>query len=376
MGATGDILLVGGYGVVGRRIAALLAPDFPDRLVIAGRNLSNAEALCTTLGHGARARALDVRDEATLQRALTGAGTIVSCVAQPDQGLLRESIARGLAYTDISPRLAYWRPDERLKEHAVRTGARVVLGAGLSPGISNIMARKLAVELGPVESIETDIFLSLGDEYGPDSLHHLVDSITQPFTLFEHGRLRSAAPFTAGVSIAFPAPVGRRTAYLFPWSNVVSYPHTLGAKTSIGRFALAPAWLGAAVSVLVRSGARTWLKRLGGTAGTSAIIDRLKRKYAGDDAYALVVRVQGRTGVRETSLAGAHQADVTAAGAAAIVHPLASRSLSKAGVFLPEQVIEHDAYFERIASWGYRPSDRDLTSRPGCREHQAHASPP
>jgi saccharopine dehydrogenase-like NADP-dependent oxidoreductase len=31
------ILIVGGYGVVGGRIAAELAPDYPDRVAIAGR---------------------------------------------------------------------------------------------------------------------------------------------------------------------------------------------------------------------------------------------------------------------------------------------------------------------------------------------------
>lgn len=46
-----DILLVAGYGV-GRRIAALLAPEFRNRVVIAGRKLLRAKALCTKLGHG------------------------------------------------------------------------------------------------------------------------------------------------------------------------------------------------------------------------------------------------------------------------------------------------------------------------------------
>jgi uncharacterized protein YbjT (DUF2867 family) len=41
---TGDLLIVGGYGVVGRRIAALLAPDFPGRVVITGRKLDSAQS--------------------------------------------------------------------------------------------------------------------------------------------------------------------------------------------------------------------------------------------------------------------------------------------------------------------------------------------
>ena len=32
------ILITGGYGTVGRRVAAYLAPGYPDRVVVAGRS--------------------------------------------------------------------------------------------------------------------------------------------------------------------------------------------------------------------------------------------------------------------------------------------------------------------------------------------------
>lgn len=49
-----DILVVGSYGVVGRRIAERLAPLFHERVVIAGRDEQKATALCRDLGEGAR----------------------------------------------------------------------------------------------------------------------------------------------------------------------------------------------------------------------------------------------------------------------------------------------------------------------------------
>ncbi|MFU8770967.1 MAG: KR domain-containing protein [Anaerolineales bacterium] len=42
MRARKKILIVGGYGEVGRRISAMLATDYADRLVIAGRNARKA----------------------------------------------------------------------------------------------------------------------------------------------------------------------------------------------------------------------------------------------------------------------------------------------------------------------------------------------
>ena len=85
-----------------------------------------------------------------------------------------------LAYTDLAPRLAFWEGAEKLSHEARRTGARILLGAGLSPGISNMMARQLAEAIGQIERIETAILLSVGDEYGPDSLNHVLESLTPP----------------------------------------------------------------------------------------------------------------------------------------------------------------------------------------------------
>jgi saccharopine dehydrogenase (NAD+, L-lysine-forming) len=350
-----DILIAGGYGVVGRRIAAALASRFPGRILIAGRDPSRAETLCNELGHGSRPRRIDIDDQASVHEALDHVGTVIACVAQPEMHLLRASIARGLAYTDIAPRLAFWQGAEQMADQARRTGARIVLGAGLSPGISNMMAAQMTRAIGRVDYIETAILLSLGDEYGPDSMHHVFESLIQPFRVLEEGRERSAVPFSEPVHVDFSGPFGTRKAYLFPWSDVVYYPKTLGANTSIGRFALEPAWASEFVSLMMRTGARRWLQRPGFLRGNRRAIDRLKRRYAGHDHFALVVTVQGSDRAMKMSLTGRHQADATAAGAAEIARALASGEVAEAGVWLPEQVISPESFFAGLATLGWRP---------------------
>lgn len=352
----GDILVVGGYGVVGRRIAARLALAFPDRVVIAGRDEARAASLCRELGHGTHARRIDVDDAASVATALDGVGTVMTCVAQRELHLLRTSIARGVAYTDIAPRLAFWQGAEEMSAEARRTGARILLGAGLSPGISNMMAARLAKTIGCVDRIETAILLSLGDEYGPDSLQHVLESVTQPFSILQDGRDRDAAPFSDGKRVVFPEPLGPRTAYLFPWSDVVYYPKTLGARSSIGRFALEPRWTAGLAALLVRAGARQWLKRPGVLRGNRRAIDRLKRGYAGSDRFALVVTIESKGRTLRMSLAGRHQADATAAGAAEFARALANGEVAQAGVWLPEEVISHERFFDALASSGWTPT--------------------
>jgi saccharopine dehydrogenase-like NADP-dependent oxidoreductase len=331
-------------------------------VVIAGRNEEQARALCHELGHGTRARRIDVEDTGAIGPALEGVGTVMSCVAQRELHLLRTSIDRGLAYTDISPRLAFWLGYEETGAVARRTGARIVLGAGLSPGISNMMARQLAKTIGSVDRIETTLLLSLGDEYGADSLHHVLESLARPFSVLENGRRHDVVPFSGGRRVDFPEPLGARTAYLFPWSDGVYYPKTLGAQTSVGRFALEPAWAGRLVALLVHAGARRWLEHPGFFGGNRSAIERVKRWYAGNDGFALVVTVEGGGRRMKMSLSGRRQADATADAAAEFARALAAGEMGQAGVWLPEEVMSHDRFFSLLASLGWKTIVEESTS--------------
>jgi saccharopine dehydrogenase-like NADP-dependent oxidoreductase len=353
MGNRSDILVVGGYGVVGRRIAALLAPQFPGRIVIAGRDLARADALAGAVGNGARATRIEINDRLSIEGALGGVGTVMVCVAQAVTLLLDAALERGLAYTDLAPRHAFQRDAKKLADDARRTGARILLGAGLSPGVSNVMAARLLERLGRIDRIETSILLSLGDEYGPDSMRHVLDSVGQAFSVMEGGRTRSAVPFSEGVDVVFPAPLGTRRAYLFPWSDVVHYPATLGATTALGRFALEPAWLGTLAAVAMRFGGQKWLGRASALRGEHGLLERLKARSTGRDQVGLVVTAEGGGRTARMALAGRHQAEVTALGAAELVRALTAGEVDSAGVHLPEQVIAPARFFDALAAGGW-----------------------
>jgi saccharopine dehydrogenase-like NADP-dependent oxidoreductase len=100
-----DTLIVGGYGVVGRRIAIDLAQDYPGRIVLGGRNLARANTCANEIGSGVRGRQIDIFDPQSIVAALDGVATVISCIDQPGRAVLHASITRGLSYTDITPHL-------------------------------------------------------------------------------------------------------------------------------------------------------------------------------------------------------------------------------------------------------------------------------
>jgi saccharopine dehydrogenase (NAD+, L-lysine forming) len=356
-----DILVVGGYGVVGRRISEHLAARFPGRVVIAGRNEQRAATLCRELGQDTRPRRADVNDPTTLGSALEGVATVIGCVAQRQRHLLDAAVERGLGYTDLAPELAFWQVGDELRARVRKTGARVLLGAGLSPGISNMMARRLADILGTVDQIETALLLSLGDDYGPDSLGFVLDELTRSWTVVESGHRRPAAAFSEGRQVDFPPPFRTRTAYLFPWSDVANYPETLGAKTALGRFALEPAWLGQLLASLLRTRARSWLQRPGFVAGNRRATEHLRRLYLNPNGFALVVTAARGERVVKASLVGRKQAEATAIAAAELVHLLATDAIREPGLWFPEQVVSTERFFAALGAQGYQPTFEELT---------------
>jgi saccharopine dehydrogenase (NAD+, L-lysine forming) len=351
--ATRDILIVGGYGVVGRRIAADLAPDYPGRIVLGGRDPSRASETASTIGHGARGRQIDILDARSVADALSGVGTVVSCIDQPDRGLLRAAIAHGLSYTDITPHLtelgrgvAY----ERIDAAARASGARVVLGSGIVPGISSVMVRALADRLGGCDEIETALLLGANDISGPASFDYFLQELTMSFDIRVDGQDIEATPFSGALPVDFPAPVGRKIAYLFPFSDQVLYPLTMGARTVLTRLAIEPTWLARSLAVLVRTGAQ----RLFTVEKFRSLITKSRRNRRSSEGARFALRVDvKRAGIaRHATLLGRTQAEAAAAGASGVARSLIEGLVPEPGAWMPEQVIEPAPFLARLAARG------------------------
>jgi saccharopine dehydrogenase (NAD+, L-lysine-forming) len=205
-----DILITGGYGTVGRRVAADLAPDYPGRVVVAGPSAEKAAQLAAELGYGVRGWRVDVGDPLSVEAALEDVGVVLSCIDQAEPHLLRAAIRRGLAYTGIAPHLMTRRPTDAMKAEAAQSGARIVLGAGLAPGISSMLALLGADHLGSqtVESVESNVLLSAGDTYGPASRAYIMEEIFLSYAVRIEGRDVPMRSFAESARVTFPQPLG------------------------------------------------------------------------------------------------------------------------------------------------------------------------
>lgn len=349
----GKILVAGGYGVVGGRIVADLAEDYPDAVVVAGRSASHADVTAAALGSGVRGRALDVTEPSSVSSALEDVAIVVSCIDQPDRALLHAAIKRGLAYTDITPHLTELGRGaafEAIDAAAKASGARVVLGTGIVPGISSVMVGALASSLGGADSIETSLLLSANDVSGPASFEYFLQELAMTFQVHIDGTDRPARPFTDPQPVTFPPPVGIRRAYLFPFSDQVLYPRTLNARTVRTRLALEPAPLARLLAFLVRTPAVRVVSR--DSVRQKLASSRRKGRANEGAQFALRVDVTHSAEARHATLIGRTQADATAAGAAGVVRAMLSGDVREGGAWMPEQVTAPGRFFAHLARRG------------------------
>jgi saccharopine dehydrogenase-like NADP-dependent oxidoreductase len=268
-----------------------------------------------------------------------------------------------LRYTDIAPHLtelgrgaAY----DKICAAARESGAGVVLGTGIVPGISNVMVRALADELGGADEIDTALLLAASDETGPASLDYFLQELSMSFDIRIDGADRPARAFSAPRTVEFPAPAGARLAYLFPFSDQVLYPRTLGARTALTRLALEPAWLASVLALIVRSGVSR-LMAIGPV--RHAIAQRRRNRPSSKDArFALRVDVRRGGRSRHATLIGHSQADAAAAGAAGMARLLIEGDVAEPGAWMPEQVVDPGQFLTRLAAKGLRVEFLDDTA--------------
>jgi hypothetical protein len=137
---------------------------------------------------------------------------------------------------------------------------------------------------------------------------------------------------------------------LFPFSDQVLYPRTMGAHTALTRLALEPAPLAKLLAATVRIGA----VRLVAIDRIRRVITRLHRNRVPDTGPKVALRVdvahKGRS--CHATLVGGSQADLAAAGAAGVARSLLEGEVVQAGAWMPEQVIAPGPFFARLAAKG------------------------
>lgn len=322
-----DILIVGGYGEVGGMIAERLAARFKGRVIIAGRDRAKAEAAAARIGAGARGRVFDLFAPEPAG-ALDGVALAIVCLDQTDPGFAKACLARGVSYLDITAGYAFLERVEALDFLARENGAIALLSVGVSPGLTNMLARRACELMTQTDRIDILLELGLGDRHGRAAIEWMLDNLDAPFEVMEAGRLRVVRSFGERLRIVSPFQVRARSAYRFGFSDqrVIARETGVPSVSTWLRFdtALATALFARLARIgLSRLTRRPFWRR--------RVVNAVMGLRIGSDRCVAAVRATGRTHDGATSLSlgvsGRREALMTAVVAAEAARQLLSGSI-------------------------------------------------
>lgn len=384
-----SVLVLGGAGGVGRYTTRVLLDDpVVERVVIADRDLERCSAFCGKCGPRTEPVALDVSNGAALVEAMRGVDLVVNCVGpffRFGVGVLRVAIEAGRSYVDIcddpEPTLALLALDARARER----GVTALVGMGITPGVSNLLAVLAARELDETRELVTgwDLAAALPEAIGPEpsaATLHGVEQLTGRIRLFRDGQFVEEPPLR---KIALDVPgLGRREAYTIGHPEPATLPRAfpgLRACCNVFTAPLHTVLALRALRVLVdhrvlgpRTAAR-WAERFEGPGGkTPRLADLLaEARHRGRMSLPPIFALAngGRGGQPASALVTLVSAPPGGIGGTTGV-PLAVAAgmmlrgeISRHGVFAPEAGVDPTRFFDRLAPLcePQRASGADLT---------------
>jgi len=151
---------LGGYGKVGLPAIKLLAQsDLVTEIAIVGRSLERAEKAATEIGEKAIAVHADGTDEQKLTLLLAGYDIIMNAAYNETVlPTIRAAIRTGTHYCDVNVNLV--EQALQLAPEAKAAGITSIVANGIGPGITNLMAVRVARQLEEVDQLQlgfTDI---------------------------------------------------------------------------------------------------------------------------------------------------------------------------------------------------------------------------
>lgn len=241
------MLLLGGYGVFGARIAMALARDSAWDVVVAGRDLSAANRFAKV--HGTRAALID-RDAADLsQRIAHEHPFAVVDAAGPFQDyggdryrVARAAVAAGAHYLDLSDDADFTRGITALDEAAREAGVAILSGVSSVPALSSAAVAVLSEGLTRIDLIDSVILPGNRAPRGLSVVRAIVGQAGRPLRVLLGGTWVDVPAWSAidrvDLAVAGRAPLKGRWASFIGAPDIDLFPEAFDARSVLFRAGL------------------------------------------------------------------------------------------------------------------------------------------
>lgn len=298
------ILIIGGYGAVGRIISEKLSALYPGNVIIAGRNFEKASLLSSQLGNSITPHRLDICDWKE-EDVPQGVGFVIMCVDVPAMDFVEYCIFKGIHYMDITPTTNITQNIEKLDSLAKANQVSVVLSVGIAPGISNLLAQHAHNTRPDLQNIDIYILFGLGEKHGDAGYRWVFENMTDRYPLASREKDETIGTLSLPKKTQL---LGKRTFYSFNFADQHTVLRTTNTRQVITRLAFDSRASTRLLYLLHRMHLlKPFIKRI------QKLMPKME-KYGqmGSDVYAIKAVAWLESGSYECSVVGNKEVDLTA----------------------------------------------------------------
>jgi saccharopine dehydrogenase-like NADP-dependent oxidoreductase len=213
------VLVIGGRGYFGRLLVDDLGRIPGCHVTVASRHASVFA---------------DLRDEASLKRALDGTNVAI-CAAGPYQDLpttLAElCVQNGIHYIDLADDRRFVRNIRSIAKQNANCRSAVCTGWSTVSAVSGLLAKIASHQMTIVDSIGIQMAPGNRGARHTATIASLLHSVGQPLLLFRDGRWRSVTGWSDPRDFIFPMPIGVRRGYIVDVPDHDLFPELFGVRT-------------------------------------------------------------------------------------------------------------------------------------------------
>ena len=248
------VIILGGYGVFGGRLARLLLRD-GHAVWIAGRN--HDQALRFSREYGGQPLKLDRNGD--LQPLQDIAPDAVVDAAGPFQTYDKDNALRvaafciehGINYLDLSDDAAFTTSISQLDDRAKTASCFALSGASSVPGISSSAVAALSADLSSIEVIDTAIMPGNRAPRGRSVIGAILSQIGVPLQVWRGGRWQEMRCWSDRRVHELSSSI-RRSAYVIGVPDLTLFPQFFSARSVLFRAGLELSVMNVSLSILSR----------------------------------------------------------------------------------------------------------------------------
>lgn len=333
------ILIMGGYGNVGRNIVQILSKKCDAPLVVAGRSRQKANQFLRDNSILAEVLTLDLNKIESNKVDLSEFKLLINCIeSEKNKNLVQLCGESGVHYTELATSFEAYKRLSQYDDLFKKNNACLVPGIGLSPGLSGIFVEHASQNIGKISSVENFTLLGLGEKHGLDAIRWMLSVCAKKYTVTINGIRLLIRPFSNGRRIVLQDEGRKRKFFAFNMADQHIIQENYQTETSVTRLAFDSRITTLFFSFLARIGLTKTISRTN-PIRAKKILDKFS---FGSDTYAIQTCCEGEQGEVIYLARGSNEGFGTAVIASCLAEKLLKNS-TLIGTARAEKLISFEA---------------------------------